>query len=121
MDLSTEKTLSLHMRKQDAVSPTTPEEAAEQRKFTCPHLNCGFKCGSKDPHGQCEWKDEFAVERIVDHRGPVVVRKFKVRWKNYSSDFETWEPWTNLHPALIREYEIAHGAYDFNWRFRCGM
>ena len=73
--------------------------------------------------GRCEWKDEFAVERIVDHRGPVVARKFKVRWKNYSSDFYTWEPRTNVHPALIREYEyeIAHGAYDFNWRFRCGM
>ena len=47
--------------------------------------------------GRCEWQNEYEVERIVDHRGPVVARKYKVRWKNYSSDFDTWEPRTNLH------------------------
>ena len=57
----------------------------------------------------------------MGHRGYVVARQYKVRWKDYSPDFDTWEPRSNLHPALIKEYEIAHNVYDFAWRFRCGV
>ena len=63
MTLSTDKTKTLHFTVQDPVSPTTPEEAATQCKFTCPHLNCGFKFLSKSglhTHMvRCEWKDEL--------------------------------------------------------------
>ena len=41
MMINVEKTKPLHVRKQDPVSVTTPEEASRMCKFTCPHLNCG--------------------------------------------------------------------------------
>lgn len=53
---------------------------------------------------RCPWKDEFKVDGIVGHRGAVVSRQYKVRWKDYSQEFDTWEPRGNLHPELIKEY-----------------
>ena len=125
MVLSKEKTVALHVQEQDETSDTTPEEASNICKFVCPHLNCGFKfmslAGLKVHMGRCSWKDEFEVEKIVGHRGAVVARQYKVRWKDYSPDFDTWEPRSNLHPTLIKEYEITHKVYDFSWKFRCGV
>ena len=40
MSISIEKTKTLHVRKQDPVSKTSAEEAAEVCKYVCPHLNC---------------------------------------------------------------------------------
>ena len=71
--------------------------------------------------GRCSWKDEYEVDKIVGHRGAMVSRQYKVRWKDYSSDFDTWEPRSNLHPSLIKEYEVSNNVYDFTWRFRCGI
>ena len=125
MDLSAEKSFCLHVKQQDDISPMTSEEVRAQCKFTCPHLNCGHKfmtkAGLKIHMGRCEWRDEFEVERLVDHRGPVVARKYKVRWKGYSQDYDTWEPRTNLHPDLIKEYEITNQVYVYNWKHRCGI
>ena len=85
MSVNIIKTKALHVTTQDPVSPTTPEEAANQCKFTCPHLNCGFKflskSGLRTHMARCEWKDEFEIDRIVDHRGPVVSRQYKIHWK----------------------------------------
>ena len=67
------------------------------------------------------WKDEFEVGRIVGHRGVVVTRQYKVRWKDYSEEFDTWESHSNHHPDLIKEYEITNGVYDFSWNFMCGI
>ena len=38
MILSKEKTVALHVREQDEVSDTTPEEASNICKFICPHI-----------------------------------------------------------------------------------
>ena len=113
----------MHVRAQDETSRTTPEEALAVCKFECPHLNCGFKFltkhGLKIHMGRCEWKDEYQVEAIVGHRGPLVTRKYKIRWKDYSSDFDTWEPRSNIHPELIKEYEVDNNIYDYEWSHRC--
>ena len=89
------KTKTLHVTIQDTVSKTTAEEAHGICKFTCPHLNCGFKfltkAGLRVHEGRCEWKDEFEVELILDHRGPVVAWQYKIRWKGYTQEYDTWE------------------------------
>ena len=125
MLLNADKTVVMHIRAQEETSPLTKEEAQDACKFTCPHLNCGFKfmtkTGMKIHAGTCEWKDEFEVDHIADHRGPVTARQYKVRWKNYTSNYDTWELRGNLHPALIKEYEIANGVYVHNWRYRCDI
>lgn len=58
------------------------------------------------------------MEKIVGHRGPLVMRKHKIRWKGYSSDFDTLEPISNIHPELIKDYETDNNIYDHNWSFR---
>ena len=44
-------------------------------------------------------REEFEVHRIIQHRGNlrlVSSLQFLVRWKGYTSDFDTWEPWVEL-------------------------
>jgi transposase InsO family protein len=41
-------------------------------------------------------QDVFEVDAIVDHRGEGDNREYKVHWKGYSSDEDTWEPVSNL-------------------------
>lgn len=90
---------------------------------TCPHLKCGHKFTTKSGMlihaGKCEWKDEFEVDFITNHRGPVTSRQYQVRWKNYSSDFEIWKSRGNLHPKLIRDYELTNNVYVHEWLFHC--
>ena len=123
MLLNADKTEVMYIRVQDEVPPATQEEAREICKFTCPHLNCGYmfetKVGMLIHAGGCEWKDEFKVDFITNHRGPVTTRQYNIRWKTYSTNFDTWEPRGNLHPEFIKDYELANDAYVHGWRFRC--
>lgn len=118
MLLNADKTEVIYVRAQDGVSPLTKEEAMGVCKFTCPHLNCGFKfmtkSGMKIHAGRCEWKNEFEVDHITGHRGPVVARK------DYSTEYDTWEPRRgNVHPDLIRYYEIDNKCMPtVAWSFR---
>ena len=123
MLLNADKTVVMHVRSQEEISPMTNGEAREMCKFTCPHLNCGFKFATKTGMlihaGGCEWKDEFEVEHIAGHRGPITARQYLIHWKNYSEEYDTWEPRSNIHPELIREYELENEVYAHEWRFRC--
>ena len=125
MFLNTDKTVVMHIRAQEEVAPATKEEAKGVCKFTCPHLNCGFKFFSKSGMlvhaGRCEWRDEYEVELIKDHRGPLTARQYKISWKGYTDEYDTWEPRGNIHPELIKDYEVANNAYAHEWRFRCSI
>ena len=86
------------------MSETTIEEASAVNKYVYSHLDCGFRFFSKRgmlAHAaRCEWKNEFVVERILACRGPMYVRQFKIRWKGYHEEDDTWENRSNLHPDL---------------------
>ena len=58
--------------------------------------------------GRCEWKNEFEVDHIEGHRGPVTARQYHIRWEDYAPKYDTWEPRSNIQPELIREYEITN-------------
>jgi hypothetical protein len=45
--------------------------------------------------------------------------KFLVRWKGYSSDHDTWEPYHHLHPETIKEFLVTNHLYDHDWIYRC--
>ena len=43
--------------------------------------------------------NEYIVEQVIQHRGDWKQLKnmsFRVRWKGYDEDEDTWEPWQNL-------------------------
>ena len=52
--------------------------------------------------------DEYVVEKILAHRGNFRQRtslEFLVRWSSYSSDSDSWEPWTSLlHVEALHDY-----------------
>ena len=52
-------------------------------------------------------------------RGPLTARQYNIRWKDYTEEYDTWEPRSNIHPELIRDYEIENNVYEHEWRFRC--
>ena len=90
MEISIKKTKVLHVRAQDETTPTTTQEAEKACKYTCPHLHCGFKFltrrGMLVHAGRCEWKDEFEIDGILDCKGDIYCRRYKVRWTGYTAD-----------------------------------
>lgn len=55
-------------------------------------------------------EDEFDVEAILNHRGRKGHRQFLIRWKNYSSDDDSWQPESNLNCSdILQEYKKAKG------------
>ena len=122
MSVSIPKTMTLHVCQQDVVSETTPEEAKKLCRFKCPHLNCNHsfltKRGMQIHASRCEWKEEYEVGRIVDHRGQVTSRSYLIKWKRYPASENSWVPRSNLHPQAIEDYEKKTGAYVYDWRYR---
>jgi len=123
MSVSLPKTKVLHVRKQDPITTTTIDEAIAQCKFECPHIGCSFVFASQKGlnihKSKCEWADEYEVEKIVGHKGTITSRQYKVRWKDYSELWDTWEPRSSIHPQLIIDYEKQAGVYDYDWPHRC--
>ena len=123
MKVSLPKTKVLHVQEQDPITETTNDEAKSQCKFECPNLGCSFVFASKKGlaihTSKCEWSNEYEVDEIVDHKGPITSRKYKIRWKGYSNEWDTWEPRGSIHPQLIRDYETQVGIYDTQWSHRC--
>ena len=123
MSISIPKTMTLHVRQQDDVTKTTSEEAEKVCKHKCPHLNCNYtfmtKRGMQIHASRCEWRNEFELEKIVSHRGPVTSRSFLIKWKGYPESENSWVPRSNLHPQSIEDYERRVGAYVHDWKYRC--
>ena len=123
MKVSLPKTKVLHVRRQDPITSTTNNEAIAQCKYECPNLGCSFVFASQKGlnihKSKCAWSDEFEVDKIVGHKGPTTSRKYKVKWKGYSEQWDTWEPRGSIHPELITDYEKLVGIYDTTWPHRC--
>ena len=123
MEIKIEKTKAMHVRQQDPITDTTSEEARGVCKFKCPHDMCKFVVGTK--HGmvvhasRCRFKNEYTVEKILDSKGPTCAKRFKIRWLGYGAEDDTWEPRSNIHPELIRDFKLENNSYDHSWRFRC--
>ena len=96
MEISIKKTKVMHVRAQDEVTATTTAETVKACRYVCPHLHCGFQFytrrGMPVHAGRCEWRNEIKIVSIVDCKGEIHRRKYKVRLKGFTADHDTWEP-----------------------------
>ena len=46
-------------------------------------------------------------------------RQFKIRWKGYQEEDDTWQRRSDLHPDAIKDFEIENNLYDHSWTHRC--
>ena len=67
--------------------------------------------------GRCKRKDYHIAEKIVGTSGEegTAEHRFRVRWKDYCNGDDTWEPFGNLPPTMIKEYLLANNQYDHEW------
>ena len=119
MYLFIKKMKTMHVRAQNTVTTTTPEEAKIVCKFTCPHKRYGFQFRTKRDmliHAdKCSWKDEIEVDHILECRGPILSRQYKVRWKGFQPKDNMCQSRTSLHPELVRGFELTINVYDHVW------
>src|SRR5258705_2471254 len=54
--------------------------------------------------------EEYEVELIRAHKGNGTRRQYLIKWRNYNSSNNTWEPEANLNNAeeILREYKRMH-------------
>lgn len=56
-----------------------------------------------------ESEEEYEVEQILKHRGKKGNREFRVRWKNYDKENDTWEKESVLScPVILNAYKKKH-------------
>ena len=109
MEISIPKTEVMHVQEQaemGAPGEAEYEELEEKGvlKHKCEYCGIGFDtkqgrnqhvttCGlaSREVHSE-----EFEVEAVTDARGSPGHRFYKVKWRGYSGDESTWEPWRHL-------------------------
>ena len=58
-------------------------------------------------------RSEFLVDFVIDHLPrlqPDRQLRFKIRWVGYGSQYDTWEPWSELRANdRVHAYMRAHG------------
>ena len=117
MEINIDKTEVMQVCEQGRIPAATADEAKAVCKFPCPHLGCdrvffnahGMQCHA----GKCKYHNELVVDRILEVQGTTgsPKRKFKIRWKGYGPDKDTWEPRNNLHPDLINDIFFSLTIY----------
>ena len=56
-------------------------------------------------------RDEYIVDSIITHRGnpkKATTLEFLIRWLNYSSEHDTWEPWEVKKVSVVHDYLYAN-------------
>ena len=57
-------------------------------------------------------RDEYIIDSVISHRGNpnrVTSLEFLIRWHNYSSEHDTWEPW-----AEVKKVSVVHNYLHAN-------
>jgi hypothetical protein len=65
-----------------------------------------------DAKANLQLDDVYYVERILDHQGPASTRRYLIKWLNFPSSDNSWEPVQNLIgcETLLQDYWRARSA-----------
>lgn len=63
----------------------------------------------------CEKSKQFEVAKLIGHKKKRDGMHYLVRWKNFTSKYDTWEPSKNLHcPKILDDYKKQNGIFPYN-------
>ena len=64
-----------------------------------------------DAKADINFDDVFYIEKILDHQGTPANRRYLIKWLNYPSSENTWEPRENLigSETLLQDYWKTRG------------
>ena len=68
-------------------------------------------------------RDDFIVDSVITHRGnakKVSSLEFLIRWSNYSSAHDSWQPWAEMKKVLRRGIGKKKILYIGNMHFSSG-
>ncbi|KAH9821708.1 hypothetical protein DFH28DRAFT_529236 [Melampsora americana] len=97
----------------DAAQPVRPSKRKGGRRSKAddePDVNQILKSEQTEEEDEEEDEEQYEVSEIKAHRLKRGQTEYRVGWKNYESDDDTWEPESNLAGAkeLLKKYKIEH-------------
>lgn len=102
--------VNAYLEKNPDAQPSKRKRSATEEKSAVPSKRSRAKNSAANDAGDAENGDEeFEVEDIVDHKIVRGKTSFLIRWKNYDSSGDTWEPESGLScPEIIARYKEEH-------------
>lgn len=99
----------------DGLDPTNNVDATKKKpkkgaKETVLPVNVSdlAATGDEDDDADADGDGDYEVEDIVDHKVERKKKFYLVRWKNYGSESDTWEPEDSLScPEIIEKYNSS--------------
>jgi len=76
-----------------------------RKKLTMGIGNSKKQALPKDPVEDDLDEEEYEVEKIVDHQGKGKTFEYRIRWRGYSEDDDTWEPPGNINNAGLKVHQ----------------
>jgi hypothetical protein len=88
-----------------AINGNVVDLHTDRLKMYLPHID-GTKIALDyyKPHRRVPEDDTYLVEKILAHRTRAGQKQWKVHWKGYDNDFDTWEPASSFIGHLQQDW-----------------
>ena len=75
------------------------------KPYLAPPDGLAIPCWYFRPQSSLPETDEYVVDKIVDHRVEKEVHYWRVRWKGYGPEEDTWEPASNFVEFIQQDWK----------------
>jgi len=82
------------------------------KPYLVPPNGTAIPCHYFKPRPKVPETDEYIVQKILDHKVERGVHLWKVRWKGYGPEEDTWEPATSFVGYIQKDWKIWNKTHD---------